>query len=911
MAAAALIDRLNLLHGRLDQGLPFPGHLGRPSTYKETRTVELVAKRTGTSAAISKPSTEQSILKPRRTRTINKESIMMFEETISFDTTFKVVGRRPTYKERMEKEQKEAEAAAKASSSQQPAENMEEYSSDEEETAPPKKLFEPVKVTKLTGSKRVGSKLTAPTTPITVTIAKKTTTIVDKYKQLLAEYKGTKTDVELEIRFNHVNPRIFNVLLHRYVGVKTVDSVDEYSGDVRKVVSGGVFARTQYVDKSTVEVDKYEGYRISLATEKIIPQSTFELDTIRAKTRHSVIVGPHSEYVLDLTEVETTKIGAQRGTGSDRSPVSKSLEIELEVRHDIPMDSIPTLDQMKEFAESLGIHNYFDVLTEVGKLINRNGINLHRLLVQAISLSKPDYYEKLFKDGYFMTNKLNGTRAMVYINDGKSYIVTAPDNLHSVSDTTITGTYVLDCEMYKDEIYVIDIVYPEIDGTIAQRIAKVPAGYKTKEYQFVHKPEDIRKAVDRFYTKSIADGFDIDGLILADAGKRYFATNNYKWKPIDQETIDFGLKLVRKVLDKYEYILYVMIHRELAKSLGLRPLADLPTKGQGEYIRIQFAPALDPIIYKYTSDDGNLEGTIYEMVRKNNEWIITRARRDKQNPNDYRIAESVLNNHYNEFKIEMLWSQPEESYYPLIKKELGYKTYFSVMRHLFSQIFFPTKGSGRNETVLDIGTGNGGDLVTYYKNNVARVLAVEPDVNAATNLVMRRYPDKKYIAKNHTNVVVDISTFGEVYDPELPVIYREVYGITRFDRVIANMSAHYFMDTEDKTDATLKQVSEILKPGGSFFITGLDELKVTKEIKLGNPVRFHIVQLGDGTIDVLMPFSGEMKKETPIHYGWLQKYGEIYGFTVTKRELRPDNTELTADEHRYVGLHVVYILTKE
>lgn len=906
MAAAALIDKLKLLNGILEQGLPFPGFLGRPSTYKEIRSVELTAKRTGTSSAISKPSTEQAIVRPRRSRTARSETFMLSGETVSSDTVYKVVQRRLTYKEQKEQEEK---LTAKVASSSKPAENDEEYSSDEEEQVPVKKIA-PVKISELAKTTRVISKATT-STPIVVKITKKQVTIVDKYKALLAEHKGTKTDVELEIRFNNVSSRVFNMLKHKHIDMKTTESVDEYSGRVRKIVSGGMFAKVMYIEKTTTEMEKFDGYRISLGTETIVQQSTFAIDTVRAKTRHSAIVGPHSEYVLDLTEVETTKYDGLQGMGADRPSTVRSLEIELEVRHDIPMESIPTLDQMKEFAESLGIHNYFDVLTEVGKLINRSGINLHRLLVQAISLSKPDYYEKLARDGYFMTNKLNGTRTMVYISKKKSYVVTAPDNLHSTSDVDIDGTYVLDCELYEGEVYVIDVVYPEIDGNIVQRMEKVPAGYKKKEYQFVRKPEDIKSAVDRFYYKSISDGIDIDGLILADTGKRYFATNNYKWKPVEQETIDFGFKLVRKVLDKYEYIMYVMIHKELAKSLGLHVLPELVAKNQGEYIKIQFSPALDPVIYKYTSTDGSMEGTIYEMARKNYEWVVNRPRRDKQTPNDYRVAESVLNNHYNEFKIEMLWNPPEESYYPLIKKELGYKTYFSVMRHLFAQIFFPTKGSGRGEVDLDIGTGNGGDLVTYYKHNVAKVLAVEPDVNAATNLVMRRYPDKKYISKNHTNVVIDISTFGAVYDPELPSIYKEVYGITRFDRVIANMSAHYFMDTEEKVDIALKQVGEILKSGGSFFITGLDEAKVTKEIKLGNPVRFHIKPLGDKTIDVLMPFSGEMKRETPVHYEWLQKYGDIYGFTVTKRELRPDNNDLTADEHQYVGLHVVYILTKE
>ena len=333
MAAAALIDKLKLLNGILEQGLPFPGFLGRPSTYKEIRSVELTAKRTGTSSAISKPSTEQAIVRPRRSRTARSETFMLSGETVSSDTVYKVVQRRLTYKEQKEQEEK---LTAKVASSSKPAENDEEYSSDEEEQVPVKKIA-PVKISELAKTTRVISKATT-STPIVVKITKKQVTIVDKYKALLAEHKGTKTDVELEIRFNNVSSRVFNMLKHKHIDMKTTESVDEYSGRVRKIVSGGMFAKVMYIEKTTTEMEKFDGYRISLGTETIVQQSTFAIDTVRAKTRHSAIVGPHSEYVLDLTEVETTKYDMLQGMGADRPSTVRSLEIELEVRHDIPMD---------------------------------------------------------------------------------------------------------------------------------------------------------------------------------------------------------------------------------------------------------------------------------------------------------------------------------------------------------------------------------------------------------------------------------------------------------------------------------------------------------------------------------------------------------------------------------------------
>ena len=950
---ADLFESLDLESPQQQQGAPFPGPLGRPSTYKSIVSRILRMKVAGSVQKTDTASKSIAAVRLVKNRTSGemKKTGRVSRETVVVVAKKKV----PKYvKNTASKKAKEAEEEEEIPEENPPSE--EEYSDEEEEKPTAKRVslaFNPV----ISGSKAPTTKKTAALPEVVREIQKgydvyntKASSgsgnrvssrgsefhihnILDDYAEAVQEQEDTgenEIELELELRFSNITKKVFFDALARYPKISPVETTNEYIGEVRRVVrKTGNLVSFGWILKELVKKVDFPSYLIAFSKEYTISKSAGETGTIRKRTRYTYVVGPNKEYNLDFTIVETsTLIPRQSGEGKspkngprrrnqassstapDRTPPVTTYEVELEHRKGTP---IPTLDQMKEFADSLKIGNYFDVLNEVGKLISRNGSNLHRLLTQAISLDRNSYYATLFGEGFYLTDKLNGRRTLVFIKDGMEYVVQAPNVLVSSKPTSVLGVHVLDCEMYEGDIHVLDIVYPAVYGNIKDRVARAPRGYILKQYYYVSTPAEIEAVAKKLYLGGKAAGKDLDGLIIADRGNDYFVTTNYKWKPEEFQTIDFGLKLVdthtqagKKTV--YDYDLYVMIKRDLARSMGLVQSSTFAAeKTTDDYIKIQFCPALDPIAYEYTTTNGTLDGQILEMSRVNGAWKILRVRDDKEAPNNYKTAEDVFNHYYYPFTLEMLWEQPDSGYYPYKKKSGDYKNYFSAMRHMFAEVVAATRG----EVLLEAGAGQGGDIMTYLKERVAKVLATDKDIGALVKLVVRRYPSPDHIGKNVTDIMAYLHAFGD-YDPEFAETVSEVYGIRQFDKVVANLSAHYFMDTEEKTDNTLRQFAEVLKTGGRYIITGLDEDKVKKEILFGsrkNP-RFHIIPVGDDKVSVLMPFSGEMKEETPIHYSWLVEYGKKYGFTVEKRPLRSNYTLLSPDDVEYTALHVAYILTK-
>lgn len=1014
-----LAERLNLMSGILDLARPFPGKLGRPSTYQEivstltnVRAVKTV-KATETSkgngvvdrvtpgrrgiggvtggfvinmksasamqpkvAIVTKPIEKLPEWHPRRKKAEKEEAEAIAAGRITPKMAARVEKVTNAMTEREEEEQEsdgdyeeseeleeedgdemmvlpgsedEADAEStkfivtttKATSSTVPKPSTESTAkipiakpatvakpttaakstaSIAKSTTAANPLFTPSTIVASSSNAKPVAKPTAKTTRATMKIVPKKKDIIDKYKEELDTHQKHNTDgnqndldaVELEIRFHDITPSQFQQALSKireqYKPVYS-ETVNRYHKDIREVaVMRGGLRDVKYVRKRTVDTYTDAPYYVALAIESEYTESTEELLFTISRQIKRWRATINNQYYLDLTEVEVTN---ERGT-------STKYEIELEL---ISGSRIPTLEEFINVVRGFDFYQH-DIMAEVAKLVGRNAHTVQQLLTKVTPIDRHEYYGKLYKDGYYLTDKLNGTRHVVYIHASKVYVIGPPDVLISTTDTDITGDYVLDCEMYNGDLYVIDVVYPSINSTIEERVLKAPSQYKKKSYIYIDKPSanhhGIEIAARHFYTDEIAAGQDLDGLILSDASSTYYTTSSYKWKPAELETIDLSLKLASPKAKGgfYDYILYSEIQSDLATYLGLTVLPTLRDKG--ERTRIQFCPALDPVVYRYSSKRGDLEGKVFEMRYDlaDAEWILMRERTDKQHPNDFAVCESIFCSYYNPFTLEMLWSAPEAGYYPYETKPKDYEVYNSAMRYMFGREFDLRRG----ETVLDAGPGKGQDIPLYNKREVAKVLGMEPDTDAITSLVKRRYPrDRRVIDttkggkdKKGANVMAFVHGLGE-YDAELADEIFEVYGIRVFDRVIANLSAHYFMNTEERMDASLRQIAQLMKSKSKFIFTALDETQVKNEILIGTvrDPRFRIVPKGDGKVDVRMPFSGEMKEETLVRLDWLQKYAEKNGFSVRKSALRPDHQDLSEDDARYAMLHCAYIFTKQ
>jgi len=145
------------------------------------------------------------------------------------------------------------------------------------------------------------------------------------------------------------------------------------------------------------------------------------------------------------------------------------------------------------------------------------------------------------------------------------------------------------------------------------RIQKGPMGIRRKDFYEIHQTHKLFRSE---FMKML--GHETDGLIFQPV-KGPYVPGRYdkllKWKPQDQSTIDFKLKIVREALPGQipEYVgnLYVL-HLE-------QPFAKMkPKKADQPY-----------------------DGKIVECKFENRQWKIMRERTDKSFPNAYETAKAV------------------------------------------------------------------------------------------------------------------------------------------------------------------------------------------------------------------------------------------------------------------------------
>jgi hypothetical protein len=205
---------------------------------------------------------------------------------------------------------------------------------------------------------------------------------------------------------------------------------------------------------------------------------------------------------------------------------------------------------------------------------------LKNLLNNAQSMTMSEYVRNIFPmEGYFATDKADGERGLAIIDaDGACAII---------SDTMMIGA----CNASKmDTIYDGEIITSDASGSSAHQPPRarfyafdcllsggesmLAAPFESRlaviasasDGEIAIAPKkfikiqhgDVRAVVDALYVARDGGGseYEIDGLIFTQNGVGYFATRNYKWKPMESNTIDFlCLRCPEKLYGSGPYVL--------------------------------------------------------------------------------------------------------------------------------------------------------------------------------------------------------------------------------------------------------------------------------------------------------------------------------------------------------------------
>jgi hypothetical protein len=351
-------------------------------------------------------------------------------------------------------------------------------------------------------------------------------------------------------------------------------------------------------------------------------------------------------------------------------------------------------------------------------------------------------------DKYYVTNKLNGTRYFLFVDNGSLYLLgktgsklsTIPTNVWKIeiiqinlhSDYNYSQTYILDGEYFDKEYidflktekyrpkittyFAFDIIWfnniPLSDTPYETRLNYLSNVVNMKS--FTNMPLTMKymalgnNTIDvlKFMKKTFGEDWDHDndGLIYTEVkniyGSKKFKT--LKWKFLHHQSVDVSVRKEEinddNFISKDLYTCYV-----INKDDKLERFTNF---------------------YLYSTRKF-LNGSIVEVSfdKKENLFYPLRVRTDKDRPNFIDVAVDFWNDINNDIKLSKLISKPLYLKNPQDDWKNYRKNCANKEKNKLIKTIDPSN------IVVDIGFGKGGDIFKYEEQGIKRIIGIEPDLN--------------------------------------------------------------------------------------------------------------------------------------------------------------------------------------
>jgi hypothetical protein len=618
-------------------------------------------------------------------------------------------------------------------------------------------------------------------------------------------------------------------------------------------------------------------------------------------------------------------------------------------------------------------------VTELGLLRNfEHEWGLKRLVPSVTALTRADYKGMYPPTGYFLLDKADGIRAVASVRKGKLLVLA--DNLLEYAGSSSELPTIVDGELVRTDDGKPPVFYA-FDVVLLRGENYAETGYEVRASQLAAATELLRsygldarpKTVIRLTASSPETlkaqfqdpefsprPYETDGRILVEPGKPYSSTVSYKWKSSEDTTIDFlARKPSAKTLGKLPYsalpghelyFLFVGINPDLFSALGLELVPGyrdiFGTKhreqGRGAYFPVQFAPSDSPHAYVYQHPKQhpggdrfwteNLEGKIVELrctgdcaAAGNNTlpaWELVRLREDRARElntgtyfgNDFRTAELTWLNYIDPFTEPQLWEGPSLGYFATPKSAM-YRAQTAFTSAVKS--YRITNSLAKLPWVVDLASGKGQDLGRYLEAGIGKILFMELDRSAISELIRRKYTYA--YTKGRRGRVATVtpppSARTAVYalqaDLSLPfeINSKRAHAVSGFpttgaDAVVCNLALHYFAESVASLRNFAQLCRGIVRVGGTVVLTIMhggrvhallrknkivqgESWKASNDGVLKYSIRrdFMDNSLTDAgqRVGVLLPFSGgSYYEEFLVNTDTVKKVFRTYGFTVAE-----------------------------
>lgn len=676
--------------------------------------------------------------------------------------------------------------------------------------------------------------------------------------------------------------------------------------------------------------------------------------------------------------------------------------------------------------------HYQDTLFAIAKQIYRDPIIANRfkersgfkkLLPSAVEMSRSIYFKQVLPviDTFYITDKIDGMRTVLQITEyskrtGKSKTILGADIFYISSDLTViqkfdkpsslrgidTSITILDAEMIieneKPTFHVFDVIV--ING---HKVSNLPFRLRFKEfenadalltyYKLGHTKKFVKlsktgykQELEKFYEEAQFKNYEIDGIIFTPAGvhfkevlrqkvklnTEYYNTISFKWKPLEQSTIDFYvmkvdspkelLKRSGNIMNTSDtvYALCSGVNITTFKKLNLEFFPEYvapQSENSYQYFPIQFSPYDNPYMYVWTSKETDLGGRVaeFKFIDSHGKFLkkpeIVRMRDDRNVDvrkgeyfgNAIQYAELIWHSIKHPLTFEMLGSKISEiGGYFQSESDDGYfpqRAFNSFVKNELIDTYFKPLIKQGNASLVDLMCGKGQDVARAIDAGFTEITMIDRDIDAIYELLQRKYnlriKTKDATAKIHIRQV----DFEESFDK----IIKTVDLPQGVSAGMINFGIHYLAHDHSESHSELplneffKLVNHMLQSKGRFMITCFDGKKIfdllqdtnewtSKNKKYSIKRAYTSKEFTDlnQPIDVLLPFSGgTYYREYLVNFNFLERIMNQHGFKVIANEsfstmfqqFKRNNpkvyTQLDDADKEYTSLYSFVIVEKQ
>ena len=497
-----------------------------------------------------------------------------------------------------------------------------------------------------------------------------------------------------------------------------------------------------------------------------------------------------------------------------------------------------------------------------------NELYIKYVLPQVKTLTKQSYFEIYPPTKYLLKEKVDGHRAIISIRNNVASIITEPKTITVTDTPKYSRETVVECEVVENTYQIYDVLVMDSQNLVSQGIESrisyiqkaqellsrlipnnefVPANYYTLTNSVRYK----NQIEEKFNNSKLP----VDGLIFAKTQLSYKDGLMYKWKPLNFQSMDLLCKrcpthLVKRgnYPEKEGYVLYFLYttaSRNLVQNLRL-----VPNYGYNDIFKISLEDRNIPIpfstpfvplsyIYYHPNDGDDIDGMICEFncdrecVRHDTvhnrflvNWCFIKKRNDRgvipgvSYGNNYATALYVFLNHINLFDISHLYNGiPEDQYYQNVGGEINvYTAIRALSNYVKAQLI--NEHAHKSNSVLDIGSGRGGDLFKYVQQNLVKSLVVLDIDKTSLSELFARWLE---MAKS-SNTVLRTSLRGIIMDINQPYegnirLIKSLTETTYFDAVFCHSSLHYFCESIESMRNFTQFCQKCVTSGGKVVIT--------------------------------------------------------------------------------------------